>query len=252
MKYYFLASYLPELHRDDVKVKISLAELLEERFHIPEADWKEIELVLLGRDILILDGLLKGKTVEMEHSLHDREFWREEIKDPKEGPDFIVAYLNSRDRETYGIRESDLLRAAYIDYVLSKTESRFLSGYFTFQRDTGNIFAAKRAKKKGLDISDHLMGEGELVELLKTSREEDFGLEETYPWLESLNRAETPHRQQEVLYQILWDYLDEHSGPDIFHFNVILVYLLKLEILHRKLALSEEEGMAKVRRLGGM
>jgi hypothetical protein len=33
---------------------------------------------------------------------------------------------------------------------------------------------------------------------------------------------------------------------------MILAYLLKLEILHRQLALSEEKGMEKVRRLGGL
>jgi hypothetical protein len=52
--------------------------------------------------------------------------------------------------------------------------------------------------------------------------------------------------------QIQWDYLDEHAGPDPFDFRVILAYLLKLEILERQLALSEDKGMEKVRRLGGL
>lgn len=251
MKYYFLASYLPEIHRDDTKIRISLGDFLEERFHIPLKDQREMDLVLLGRDIMIIDSILKGRDLEVEYSVFGREFWRDQVKAPKEGPEFILEFLAGVDRETYGVRDSDRLRDAYINHVLSKTSNRLLRGYFIFQRDMNNIFAAKRARKKGLDPADHLIGEGDLVERLRTSTAEDFGLEEEYPWLESLNKAETPHQQQEILDQILWEYLDENTGPDIFHFNVILAYLLKLEILHRRLALSEEEGMEKVRRVGG-
>jgi len=252
MKYYFLASYLPEINRDDTKIRISLGDLLSERFHIPEADWREIELVLLGRDIMIIDSLLKGKDLNVEHSVFGREFWVEQVKSPAEGPEFILEFLRELDRENFSTRESDRLRYAYINHVLSQTANGFLRGYMTIQLNMNNIFAAKRARKKGLDPAEHILGEGGLADILKTSTAEDFGLEEEYPWLESLNRAETPHQQQEILDRILWEYLDENSGPDIFHFNAILAYLLKLEILHRRLALSEEEGMEKVRRFGGI
>ena len=253
MKYYFLAAYLPEIHRDDTKIRISLSELLEERFHIPKADWREIELVLLGRDIIILDSLLKGKDLNMEHSIFSLEFWKEQIKSPQEGPEFIQEFLTKWDRETFGVKDSDRLRAAYFNHVISNTANSFLRDYFIFQRDLYNILAAKRARKIGLEPAEYIIGEGDLTEKLKTSTAEDFGLEEEeFPWLEDLNKAETPHQQQETLDRILWEYLDENSGPDIFHFNVILAYLLKLEILHKRLALGEEEGMEKVRRFGGV
>ncbi len=97
MKYYFLASYLPEIHRDDIKIRITLSDLVEERFHIPESDWKEIERVLLGRDMLVLEKLLSGKTVPIEHSVFNLEFWQDQIKSPKEGPEFVLEFL-----ENYG------------------------------------------------------------------------------------------------------------------------------------------------------
>jgi len=253
MKYYFLASYLPEIHRDDTKIKISFSDLLGERFHIPKEDWKEIERLLLGRDILILDGLLRGIDIEMRDSIFSPEFWREQIRSPgEECPAFILEFLRDLDTQTFGIRESDRLRGAYFNHVISRTTNGFLRGYFIFQRDLYNILAARRARKKGLDASEYLVGEGDLVERLKTSQAEDLGLEEVYLWLLSVKKADTPHQQQEAIDQILWDYLDENTGPDIFHFNVILAYLLKLEILHKRLALSEEEGMEKVRHLGSM
>lgn len=77
MKYYFLASYLPEIQRDDIKIRFSVGEFLEERFHISEPDWKEIELVRLGRDVLVVEKLLSGKSVSIDHSLFPSEFWQD-------------------------------------------------------------------------------------------------------------------------------------------------------------------------------
>jgi Protein of unknown function (DUF2764) len=252
MKYYFLASYLPELQRDDIKIRYPLEKLLEERFHIPELDWKEIELVLLARDVLILEKLLSGKTVTIEHSLFTLEFWQDQIKSPKEGPDFVLDFLRSTDLQNVGFKEIDRLYASYFEYVLGTTANEFTREYFTFQQNLRNIVAALRARQKGLDPSEYLIGEGEVVNLLSSSTAEDFGFSLEFPWIESLIKAETPHERQAMVEQIQWDYLDEHAGPDPFDFRSILAYLLKLEISERKLAFIEEKGMEKVRRLGGL
>lgn len=252
MKYYFLASTLPDIQRDDLKVRFSLEELLGERFHIPEPDWKEIELVLLGRDILILEKLLSGKTVSIGHSLFPLEFWQDQIKSPKEGPEFVLDFLRSADLQSVGFKEIDRLYAAYFEYVLGATANAFVREYLTFQQNLRNLLAALRARQKGLDPSEYLIGEGEIVQILSSSTAEDFGLSLEFSWIESLAKAETPHERQAMVDQIQWDYLDEHAGPDPFDFRVILAYLLKLEILERQLALSEDKGMEKVRRLGGL
>ena len=252
MKYYFLSSYLPDIQRDDLKVRFSLGELIGEKFHIPEPDWKEIELVLLGRDMLILERLLSGKTVSVEHSLFPVELWQDQIKSPKEGPEFALDFLRSIDLRSVGFKEIDRLYASYFDYVLGATANAFVREYVTFQQNLRNCLAALRARQKGLDPSEYLIGEGEVVQILSSSTAEDFGLSLEFPWIESLIKAETPHERQAMVEQIQWDYLDEHGGPDPFEFRMILAYLLKLEILERHLALSEDKGMEKVRRLGGL
>ncbi len=252
MKYYFLASYVPDVQRDDLKVRFSLGELLGEKFHIPEPDWKEIELVLMGRDMLILEKLLSGKSVFIEHSLFPLEFWQDQIKSPKEGPEFVLDFLRSTDLQSAGYKEIDRLYAAYFEYVLGATANEFVRDYFTFQQNLRNLVAALRARQKGLDPSEYLIGEGETVQILSSSTAEDFGLSLEFPWVESLIKAQTPHERQAMVEDIQWDYLEEHAGPDPFDFRVILAYLLKLEILERQLALSEDKGMEKVRRLGGL
>jgi hypothetical protein len=252
MKYYFLASYLPEILRDDIKLRVSLGDLLEERFHIPEPDWKEIELVLLGRDVLVLEKLLSGKTVSISHSLFSVEFWQDQIKSPKEGPEFVLDFLRSTDLRSVGFKEIDRLYAGYFLHAFGTTANEFVRDYFIFQQNLRNVVAALRARQKGLDPSEYLIGEGEVVNILSSSTAEDFGLSLEFPWIESLIKAETPHERQAMVEQIQWDYLDEHAGPDPFDFRVILAYLLKLEILERQLALSEDKGMEIVRRLGGL
>ncbi len=252
MKYYFLASHLPEILRDDIKIRVSLGDLLEERFHIPEPDWKEIELVLLGRDVLVLEKLLSGKTVSISHSLFSVEFWQDQIKSPKEGPEFVLDFLRSTDLRSVGFKEIDRLYAGYFLHALGTTANEFVRDYFIFQQNLRNVVAALRARQKGLDPSEYLIGEGEVVNILSSSTAEDFGLSLEFPWIESLIKAETPHERQAMVEQIQWDYLDEHAGPDPFDFRVILAYLLKLEILERQLALSEDKGMEIVRRLGGL
>lgn len=251
MKYYFLASYLPDLQLDDIKIRVGLSDLLEERFHIAVQDWQEIELVLLGRDVFIIEKLLSGKTVSIEYSLYDLEFWRDQIKLPKEGPEFLLDFLKSTEPETFGPREADRLYGVYYDYVLASTKNAFLRGYFRFERDFRNILAALRARRLGFDPAEHVAGEGELVEILGSSSAEDFSLTGDYPWIENLLRVEEPHQRQEIIEQILWNYLNEHVGPDPFDFSVVLAYLLKVQIMHRRLALNQEHGMEKVRRLGG-
>jgi hypothetical protein len=252
MKYYFLASYLPDIEKDDSKIKFTLADLLEERFHILEEDWQDIERVLLAWDILILEKLLSGKTISIEHSLFNIEFWRDQIKSPKEGPEFLLDFLRGADLQGFGARDIDRLYASYFDYVLSTTSHDFLRGYFSFQKDLRNVLAALRARQKKLDPSEYLIGEGELVNVLATSTAEDFGLSAEYPWLEGLIETKDPRQRQDLIDGVIWNYLDENVGPDPFDFRAILAYLLKLEILQKRLALSDEKGMEKVLRLGGL
>ncbi|OQX22963.1 MAG: hypothetical protein BWK80_28415 [Desulfobacteraceae bacterium IS3] len=256
MKYYFLAGYLPELQRDDRKIKVRLTELLE---HIEAEDLQEVDLILLGQDVFIVEKLLSDKAVTAQHALFDAEFWKEQIKSPQEGPEFILNFLReSQDSsESFSPKSAERLYGAFYDHVLSETRNGLIRGYFGFERDLRNILAAVRARKKGLDPGEHLVAgvisseSDELTDTLCSSNAEDFGLGKDYPWVESLIAEAYPPKRQEMIEQILWNYLDENTGDDPFHFNSILSYLLKVQMLEKRLALSEEQGSAKVRKLEG-
>lgn len=253
MKYYFLVTYLPEIQRDDKKLKLRFADLLDERENLAPEDWRQIELVLLNRDFVLLEKLLGGKDADADHSVHDKEFWKDQIKAPKEVPDFLEEFLQTvADEKSFGPEEVNRLHEIYYDHAIQTSTNAFLREYLAFERLLRNVLAAIRARRKGLPPSDHVLGEGEIVEQLGRASAEDFGLGQEFPWIERLVAARDPLHLEDTIEQVLWDYLDEQTTQVYFDFEVILAYLLKLQLLEKRLALSEERGMEIVRHLEGV
>jgi hypothetical protein len=253
MKYYFLVTYLPEIQRDDKKVRFRFADLLAERENLAPEDWRQIEFVLLARDFLLLEKLLSGKEANVEHTLYDKEFWKEQVRAAKEAPVFLESFLQSvAETKSFGPEEVNRLWQTYYDHVIQNTTNPFLREYLAFEKLLRNVLAAIRARRKGLPPADHLLGEGEVVEQLGRASAEDFGLGQEIPWIERLVEARDPLQLEDTIEQILWDYLDERTAQVYFDFEVILAYLLKLQLLEKRLALSEERGMEIVRHLEGV
>jgi hypothetical protein len=249
MKYYFLVAYLPELHRDDKKLKYRLADLLGEKSHFAPKDWEDAELVLLKGDILQIERLLSGKETEVEFTVYGREFWKDQVKSPKEVPEWLSEFFESLASEGFSPRNVDRLYQVYFDFAVRKASSPFLRAYLNFEKDLRNILTAVRARRKGLPPSDYLVGEGDLEDILGRSSAEDFGLSEDYPWIHRILEAKSPQDIEETVQRIVWETIDEMTETNQFEFDVVLAYLLKLQLLERALGLSEEQGLDIVRRL---
>lgn len=249
MKYYFLATYLPELAREDKRVRLGLADVLADRGLLAPEDWREVELVCLARDVLMVERLLAGRPAAMPDAVYDLDFWREQVKSPNEGPEFMQAFLRVHAGGEFGPRQVDQLWAAYYEHVLAVSRNPLLKAWAGFERDLRNLLAALRARRQGLNVADHLVGDSDLAASLARANAEDFGLGREYPWLERVLAAKDPLEMQALVDQIQWDFLEQNTGADPFAFEAILAYLLKLMMVERRLALDEEAGMAMVRQL---
>lgn len=249
MKYYFLVAYLPEIHRDDKKLKLRLSDLLSEKEHIAERDWRQLELLLLSGDLLQIERLLAGKSMEVEYSLYGIEFWREQLKSPKDVPEFMAEPFEAVVSEGLTPRNLERLHDAHYRHVIETASSPLLRAYMLFERDLRNVVAAVRARRKSVPASDSLVGEGDVVDLLSRSSAEDFGLTTEYPWTEKIVSARGPVEMEEAVQQIIWDTVDEMTEKLDFDFDVVLAYILKLHLVERNLSLSEEQGMETVRHL---
>ena len=242
MKYYFLVSFLPEIRRDDRKLKIHLPDLLTEKYLFTDEDWSEIELILLKGDVLHIERLWSGKEGEVEYSLYGREFWKEQIRSPKDIPDFFEDAFNTFMVDGPSPKAVDHLYESYYTYVIKKSAGRFLHAYLSFEKDLRNIITAIRARKKGLSPSDHVVGEGDLEDILKRSTAEEFGLMAEYPWIEELIAPDGPLQMEDTIQKILWEFIDELTESMTFEFDVVLAYLLKLHMLDQSITLSDEGG----------
>jgi Protein of unknown function (DUF2764) len=248
MKYYFLVTYLPELHRDDKKIRLSFGDILMEREHIAASDWHQVELLLLSRDICLLGQLLDGKDPEMPHTLYGKAFWQDQIKSPREVPGFLAPLFEGREASAPSPPGGDRLLALFYDYAASRAGA-FLAGYFRFEKTLRNVLAAIRARKQGYPPSAHLVGKGDLEEQLGRSRAEDFGLTAELPWIDLLLGSADPLALEGIIERIIWGYLDDQTQPLDFEFDFVLAYLLKLQLLERRLSLSDERGMEIVRQV---
>jgi hypothetical protein len=249
MKYYFLIAYLPEIHRDDRKLRFRVSDLLAEKVSFSEEDWAQIELVLLGGDVLQVERLLSGKEVAIDYQHFGREFWKEQIKSHKEVPEYFAEVFDLLLLEGVSPKTLNFLYEAYYQHAIENASSPLLRNYLNFEKDLRNIIAAIRARRKGSSPASYLVGEGDIVEALSRSTAEDFGLGPEYPWVERLNAAKDPLDMEKTIEQIIWGTLDEMTERMDFNFDVILAYLLKLQRLERNLALSEEQGMEIVRQM---
>jgi hypothetical protein len=242
-------SYLPEIQRDDKKLKVRLSDLLSEKYMFTEKDFSEIELLLLAGDLLQIERLLSGKEVDVEYCLYSREFWKEQLKSPKEAPEFMLEAFENFTSEGLTPRNLEQLFEAYYSYAIEKTSSPLLRKFLSFEKDLRNIVAAVRARRKGLPPADYLVGENDLIDFLTRSSAEDFVLASEYPWIEKLIAALEPGDTEDAIQAIIWETLDEMTEHLDFDFDVVLAYLLKLQILERNLAMSEERGMDIVRQM---
>ncbi len=249
MKYYFFVSYLPEIHRDDRKVRVRAAELLAERPHFAVEDWGQIELVLLAGDVVQIERLLAGKDTEISLCLQGRGFWQEQMRSPREVPPPFAEFFERLAADGFSVSLLHRLYEAYYAYALEKAGPGFLRAYLTFERDLRNILAAIRARRQGLEAVHSLIGESDLVEVLSRSNAEDFGLGGEYPWIVQLLNTREPSEIDEAVQRVTWEVIDGLTEQSGFEFDLILAYLLKVSLVERNLALKEEQGLEIIRRL---
>ena len=250
MKYYYLVSFLPEVRLDDKKLKFGISDLLEEKYAIASEDWKDLELILLARDIFIIEKILAGKPVDIAHSIHEPEFWKEQLKSPSEAPVFLEELLEKADPDGKITPQFvNRLYKAYYDYAIDRAKSPMLRRYLRFSRDVKNIQAAIRARRLKMSPADNVVGEDDVTEQLSRSNAEDFGLLKDYPWIERLSEVKDPLEMEDVVGEIFWEYIEEQTEPLHFEFDIVIAYLLKMQLIERRLGLSEEEGMGIIHRL---
>ena len=253
--YYYLVAGLPDISLDDGKLGYTVDSFKSEIYpYLSDKDKKVVDLFYLKFDNDNLLHLLKNRDYVINTSgMFNTDEILSVIDAVKDGdiPDrkypsyfckFISEYLTLSAEETY--KANDMLSAYYYEYAM-KSKNKFVSAWFEFNLNLNNIQAALSARKYKLDVASMIVGDTEICGLLRTSNARDFGLGETLPYLDNIQRIaeidELVEREKKID-QLKWEWLETESFFNYFTVERLFVFLLQLEMIERWISLDKEKG----------
>ncbi|MDR2937021.1 MAG: DUF2764 domain-containing protein [Rikenellaceae bacterium] len=128
----------------------------------------------------------------------------------------------------------------------------FVRAWYAFDRTLRNVCAAITARAQEREIGPELVGQGEIETLLARSSASDFGLKNELDYLDRLFHIldETNMVDKERRLDALrWDTADELTVFEYFTLDKVLAYCVKINIIHRWMALDKAVGRAMFERL---
>lgn len=266
--YYCLVASLRDYQLDgDLKGFDARSIIDEIAGELVPADRKALGALLLYYDVCNLVNLRAGREAFSALGNFSREELAEELTTPSKLPSELAEVILLFDEVAKGEVDADDVRlervsvdspfereifAAYYRYC-AKSKCRFVRAWAEADRNLRNISVALTARRKGLSISERLVGGGEIVAQLGRSSAVDFGLKGEVGYIDTLiaalsegdNLLEKEHR----IDLIRWSMAEELSLFDYFNVNMLLGYVARLCLVHRWATLDGEKGKELFRRL---
>ncbi len=150
----------------------------------------------------------------------------------------------------FGLKGENLTSHFYREVF--KTRNSYLNTYFRYDLDIRNIQTAYISKLNGTDPSLYLIGEGDLVNSLKTSRAADFGASEFFEdagkLLNVLANSNILEREQN-LDLIRWNKAIQITLFNHFDIDWLLGFVTRLQLVRRWDTLDPKIGAELFKRL---
>jgi hypothetical protein len=254
--YYYLVSGLPDIILDQKKLGFSIAEFKEEMgYHLHPDDYKLIELLFLPVDNRnLLNLLLKKNNPFEETGKFSQNELEQDIKEPDVTPAYMQKFITAfkSDAPVYPeLSWEDQLTWLYYDHVKS-CSNEYLRDWFEFDLNLKNIVAGFNARKHKLNGDKYFIGDGYVVQAVKKSTLKDFGLGNDFEHMEKLISIQENNNLLErdrAMDNLRWDFLDERNTFNYFSIEVLLAYMIKLQIVQRWLEMDFETGRKMFRKL---
>lgn len=176
---------------------------------------------------------------------------REQIED-KDACAELLPPLVSQVLLSYGDSSADItipfekaLFGAYYEEC-AMSSSPFLRKWAETDRNIRNISAAVTARSKSIAIEDVVVGGGDVVDQIIKSSAADFGLRGEFSYVDGLISAinDEPNilEKEHKIDLIRWDEATDMLSFDYFNLNMILSYLVKVNIVARWTMLDLKRG----------
>lgn len=185
-----------------------------------------------------------------------RMIGEEQQFDPSEYPSYMIDFMYEyrHDQEIQRPAEhfyEDILSNYYYRYVMDKGDT-FVRTWVRFERAIRLVLAAITIKRHDLDARKLIVGDSDLVELLRSGNWHDITfLEEGEVVSQVLRIAEEKDlsTREHMIDKLKWEYLDNLTFADTFSIDTMLAYLLKLRMLDRWSSLDPQVGKARFREI---
>ncbi len=254
--YYYLVAGLPDIILDQKKLGLSIAEFREELSnHLHPDDYKLVELLFLHSDNHnLLNLLLKSDDDFEESGKYSRDVLEEEIKEPSSLPDYMQKLITAYKSETpvfEGLPWEDQLTWLFYNY-LGSCSNKFLREWFEFDLNLKNIVAGFNTRKHKLKGDKYFIGDNFVVQAVRKSTLKDFGLGNDFEHMERLitiQENENLLEREKAMDTMRWDFLDDRNTFNYFTIEVLLAYVIKLQMVQRWLEMDYETGKEMFRKL---
>ncbi|MDR0575227.1 MAG: DUF2764 domain-containing protein [Tannerella sp.] len=268
-KYYCLIAGLPSVTLDDVKLtcpvpafKTELDTILSDqdkllmRWLFFKYDNHNLLSFLRKRPGYKFDG--RGEFSEEEireicDLLKEEDKTPENISVPAYFAKFVRRYY-ARFEETESIEFQlleDYISALYYSEAI-ECRNVFLSSWFEMNLNIGNILTAQNCQKYGLDKSSYIIGENEIARQLRQSSARDFNIGKTFDYVaEVVQIAEDQDliMREKRLDVMRWKWLDDNTFFKTFDIESVIAYMLRLEMIERRILLDKIRGEKTFRKL---
>lgn len=246
--YYYLVAGLPDIILDQKKVPFTLIEFKQElQYHLHPKDYQLVEYLFLPYDNSnFLNILLKNDAEFNPLGNYSESFLIEEIKEPENLPAYMLKFLEAYREENPihpNLSLENQLTWLYFDFMLEQ-KSPFIHEIFLKLRNINNIFAIYNARKFGLNIENHMIGDNALTEAAKKTVSKDFGLANE---IESIDEIIGIYENNNILEQemsidlLKWRHMNNLNTFNYFTIEYILAYVLELMMVERWSKLNTEQ-----------
>lgn len=261
-KYYYLVSSLPELSLEDSKLTYTTDDFRAEYYEeFSSTDRKLIDLLYLKFDNANVLKLLKDKDAPFgKQGVYSHAELTDCISALREGEvieaDYFPAYLSAFITDYFRTADDELLQedrlaALYYDYAM-KCGNKFVASWFEFNLNINNILSALIARKFNWNIPSYIVGHTAVSEALRTSNARDFGLAaevDVFDLLLRVSELEDIAEREKRIDIMKWKWMEDASFFNYFTIERIFVFLLKLEMVERWMALDKEKGNVLFRKM---
>lgn len=253
--YYCLIAGLPDISLDGGIKEYSISKLKEECSQVvTNKDSKLLFYFFLKFDCLNLVKLLKDPEAEL---IPNGNFTKEQLIDmitsakemnfnvhryPSFMSIFAREYNYNKDKE--GWFAEDAISLAYYEYAM-KCPNKIISSWFKFNFNITNILTALIARKNGWNVSDYILGDNEVNEMIKTNNTKDFDLQHEYDYVSDLMKIvdeQNPVQKEKSIDAFKWQWLENITIFEVFSIEAVFAYFCKLEMLERWEILDIETG----------